>query len=65
MPAKVFRCFTANTHLVGAFTVLYTQAVCNKWVKGCNSGLESIPHSLICELVIMTPLDPLTQLLIC
>ena len=35
------------------------------WVKGCKSGLESLPHSLICQLIIRTPLDPHTQPLRC
>ena len=61
VPAKVFRCFTANTQLVGTFTVLPDRIVCNKWVKGCKGD----PHLLICQLIITTPLDPLTQLLIC
>ena len=35
------------------------------WVKGCKSGLESLSHSLICQLIVITPLDPLTQPLRC
>ena len=46
--------------LVGTFTVLPI-AACNTWVKGCKSGLESVPHSLICQLIIM-PMAPLLLL---
>ena len=41
---KMFYClYTSWWHLH-----CFTQAACNTWVKGCKSGLESVPHSLIC-----------------
>ena len=50
MPAKdVLLQYTSCRHLH-----YFTQAVCNTWVKGCKS-----------QLIIMTPLDQLTQPLIC
>ena len=67
--AKVFRCFTANVHIVGTFTVLPKLFVTSGQevarVVLCQILIwqedESLPYSLI----IMTPLGPLTQPLIC
>ena len=54
---KMFYClYTSWWHLH-----CFTQAACNTWVKGCKSGLESVPHSLICTLIIM-PMAPLLLL---
>ena len=59
MQAKVFRCLLL-LHILSEPSLFYPS-----WVKGCKSGLQSLPHSLICQLIIMTPLDPLTQPLTC
>ena len=62
--AKVFRCFTANVHLVGTFTVLPKlfvtsgQEVARVVFRQFLIWQEEEP--LLYSLIIMTHLDPLT-----
>ena len=67
--AQVLRCFTANVHLVGTFTVLPKLFVTSGQevarVVFCQISFGNEDESLPYSLIIMTPLDPLTWPLIC